>query len=81
MVILMNFRQNLFKVFNERPGHTAQLFCNVVRDKIFWGRHTMQSVSRKVAKVELDSTSATVVPNFAKKVALCDRALSICSYR
>ena len=81
MVILMNFRQNLFKVFNERPDTRHNFPANVVRNKIFWGRHTMQSVSRKVAKVELDSTSATVVPNFAKKVALCVRALRICSYR
>ena len=40
----------------------------------------MQFVARKVAKVELDSTSATVARDVARKVALCDRAFTYADY-
>ena len=38
------------------------------------GCHMMQFVTRNVAKVELDSTSATVARNVGRKVAPCVRA-------
>ena len=40
----------------------------------------MQFVASNVAEAELDSTSATVARNDAKKVALCVRALRRSSY-
>ena len=58
------------------PDTRCNFSCNVARNKIFCGCHTMQFVARNDAKVELDSTSATVAHNVARKVAPCARTFS-----
>ena len=55
------------------PDMWCNFSCDVARNKIFWGCHTIQFVARNVAKVELDSTSATFASNVARKVASCVR--------
>ena len=56
-------------------GVTQCSLLGMSHNAVCWGCHTMQFVARNVAKVELDSDSATVACNVARKVLQCVRPL------
>ena len=73
-----SFRNGLYShdffMFTEGPDALFNFSCNVACvQQDFLGVSPMQFVARTFAKVELDSTSATLARNVAKKVAPCVR--------
>ena len=53
------------------PNTRCNVSCNVAPNKIFWGCHTKQFVTRNVANVELDSTSTWNAQRCKKNCIVC----------
>ena len=58
----------LIRHYFKDPDTLCNFSYNIVCSKIFWGCQTCNLLYTNVAKVELDSTSATDVRDIAKKL-------------